>query len=223
MLFLIGFQLLTLCAGWSLSAVIFSLSPRSFPLPVCLSFAAISFLSPQRFHFPCFTYFSTVKWLVFTSSLSSAFGTVPHSQFLNLSLLWSALSAVHQALSLSVPLLVFLLLHWLSFTQSAELKGPYVIVFNISPAQIGATCTMFRVKRVSTCIYGTMYVQRIYYKNPPFNTLMWGLLRLAPISSFHSDYIRNLSSWLMQFMVWLLVQPHQLSRYAGVNFVMHVT
>ena len=52
-------------AGWSLSAVIFSLSPQSFQLPVCLSPAATSFLSPRRFYFPSFAYFSAVKWLVF--------------------------------------------------------------------------------------------------------------------------------------------------------------
>ena len=55
-----GRQLLTLRAGWSLSAVIFSLS-RSFQLPVCLSSAVTSFLSPRRFRSPSFTYFSAVK------------------------------------------------------------------------------------------------------------------------------------------------------------------
>jgi len=65
MLFLVGFQLLTLCAGWFLSAIIFSLSPRSFQLPVCLSPTTTSFLSPWRFCFPSFTCFSAVKWLVF--------------------------------------------------------------------------------------------------------------------------------------------------------------
>ena len=49
MLFLLGFQLLTLRIGWYLSAVIFSLS-RSFQLPVYLSSAVTSFLSPQWFH-----------------------------------------------------------------------------------------------------------------------------------------------------------------------------
>ena len=59
MLFYLGFQLLTLRGGWSL-LYIFSLSPRSFPLPVCLSFALTSFLSPRRFSFPSFAYFSAV-------------------------------------------------------------------------------------------------------------------------------------------------------------------
>ena len=38
------------------------------------------------------------------------------------------------------------------------------------------------VKRVSICIYGTMYVRQIYiWKNPPFISLVWSSLRLAPI------------------------------------------
>ena len=56
-------------------------------------------------------FFSTVKWLVFfTSSLSSAFCTVPHSQFLNLLLRWSTVSAASRYLSLSAPSPVFLFL-----------------------------------------------------------------------------------------------------------------
>ena len=63
MLFHLGFQLLTLRAGWSLSAVIiFSLSPRGFPLPVCLSPALTSFLCLRNFSFPSFAYFSAVKY-----------------------------------------------------------------------------------------------------------------------------------------------------------------
>ena len=34
----------------------------------------------------------------------------------------------------------------------------------------------------STCIYGTMYNRYIYMKNPPFDSLVWGSLRLAPIT-----------------------------------------
>ena len=66
---LLGFQLQTLRAGCSLSAVIFSLS-RSFQLPVCVPSTVTLFLSPRRFRFPSFRYFSAVKsdavkWFVF--------------------------------------------------------------------------------------------------------------------------------------------------------------
>ena len=53
--------------------------------------------------------------------------------------------------------------------------------FDIPSARIGVR--MFSVKRVSTCIYGTTYVGQVYVgymKNPPFNSLVWGSLRLAP-------------------------------------------
>ena len=78
-----------------------------FLLPVCLSSALTSFLSPRKFSFPYFAYFSAVKWLGL--SFTSASGTVPHPQFLNLSLLWSAVSAARRVLSLSAPSPVFLL------------------------------------------------------------------------------------------------------------------
>ena len=50
-----------------------------------------------------------------------------------------------------------------------------------------AACAMFRVKRVSTCIYGTTYdryIIYIYMKIPPFDLLVWGSLRLAPITNY---------------------------------------
>jgi len=59
-----GFQLPTLRAGWSLSAVIFFFSSWSFQLLVCLLSVVTSLLS----RFPSFRahgYFSAVKWLVF--------------------------------------------------------------------------------------------------------------------------------------------------------------
>ena len=121
----VGFQLLTLRAGWSLSGVIFSPSPRSFQLPVCLLSAATSFLSPWRVSFPFFRVLFCCK----VACLSLAVwvvclpGMVSCPQFLNLSLLWCAVSAPHRALSLSAPSLVFLLLRWFgSFTQSAEMS-----------------------------------------------------------------------------------------------------
>ena len=44
-----------------------------------------------------------------------------------------------------------------------------------------AACKKFWVKRVSACIYGTTYDRYIYMKIPPFDSLVWGSLRLAPI------------------------------------------
>ena len=104
-----------------------------FLLPVCLSSALTSFLSPRKFSIPYFAYFFAVKWLglSFTSSLSSASGTVPHPQFLNLSLLWSAVSAARR---------------FGSFTRSAEVKGTGLFwIFHPH----GSACAMFRVKRVN--------------------------------------------------------------------------
>ena len=101
-------------AGWSLSAVIFSLSPQSFQLPVCLIRCNFVSLSSEVlfpfFHVPFCCKVDANSGLSFTSSLSNTFiGTVPHPQFLNLSLLWSAVSAARQAMSLSAPSPVLIL------------------------------------------------------------------------------------------------------------------
>ena len=92
--------------------------------------------------------------------------------FLKLLLLWSAVSAARQALSLSALTLVFLFLRWFgSFSrivlgihvqvERALESCLYVIVYDISPTQI----SVCNVKSVSTWIYRTTYARYIYEKS----------------------------------------------------------
>ena len=192
MLFLVGFQLLTLRAGWSLSAVILSLCPRVFLLPVCLIHCNLVSLSLEV-SFPFFhvlfrckvTRLSLTVWVArFAQSLTLSFSIFRSFGPLSLQHVGLCLFLRDCRSSCSCA-------DWASLCQR-KWKGSryclYVIVFDISSARIGV-CNV-SVKRVSTCIYRMMYVRQIYiYENPPFNTLVWGSLRLAPITHMHKQYV----------------------------------
>ena len=178
----LGVQLLTFHAGLFSSAVIFFLFPRGFQLPSfragwCSS-AVIFFLSPRGFSCHSFAFTGTsLLWgnLSFTSSLSSAPGTLPLPPLSqHFTPLFHCLCSTSSSVSfVSVTTPIFLLLHW--FESSSGVAVGIHVYTQISMC-------MFRVKRVTvTCIYGTTYIHTyIYMKNPPFNSLVWGLLRHAP-------------------------------------------
>ena len=77
---------------------------------------------------------------------------------------------------------------WINKTQKVGLRLEYGRAYALTKCYFQysvhtwirhAQC--FRLKE-STCIYGTTYDG--YMKNPSFDSLVWGLLRLAPIITF---------------------------------------
>ena len=144
--------------------------------------------------------FSQQSSLSFTSSLSSTPGTIPLPPFSQPFVPFgSAVSAARRALSLSFlrrhrsscscadlrPLLELL---WESMFKKVvsnlnddELSGN-LLRYSVRTSIRRARC--FGLKE-STCIYGTtydIYICILYMKIPPLYSLVWGSLRLAPIS-----------------------------------------
>ena len=195
MLFLVWFQLLTLRAGWSLSAVMSSLSPRIFPLPVCLIHCNLVSLSSEV-SFPFFhvlfrckvARLSLTVWVAhFAQSLTLSFSIFRSFGLLSLQHVGLCLFLRDRRSSCSCA-------DWASLCQR-KWKGSryclYVIVFNISSAWIGVR--IVSVKRVSTCIYGMTYVRQIYiyiyiWKSIVQHTSV-GSLRLAPMTHMHKQYV----------------------------------
>ena len=129
----------------------------------------------------------------------------PSLCFLNLSLLFYCLgcSMLGFVPFVAVPSPIFLLLQWYEssswtaldvlFQQNLQPKMLKVIGLKSRALSLFTTCSLqyfvctwtrcvqcFGFKEVSTCIYEPCTTDIYILYNPPFNSLVWGSLRLAP-------------------------------------------
>ena len=153
-------------ACWlALSAIIFSLCPRIFLLPVCLIRCNLVSLSLEV-SFPFFhilfrcnvAYLSLAVWVArFTQSLTLSFSTFRSFGLLSLQHVGLCLFLCDCRSSCSNA-------DWASLHQ-LKWKGSRVLSLRNCFRYFARTdqcAQMFRVKRVSTCIYGMTYVRQIY-------------------------------------------------------------